>query len=62
MEIKRVRIKNFEHPPLVRDKLMLIYRVETDDGRKVTLTTTGDWKIGDVVDAIVKGLTNERMV
>ena len=57
MEIKRIKVRNFEHPPLVRDKLMITYRVETTDGKKTEVVTTGDWKLKDVVDAIVKGLT-----
>ena len=57
MEIKRIRVKNFENAPLVRNTPILVYKAETTDGKKFILQTTGNWKIGEVVDAIVKGLT-----
>ena len=57
MEIKRIRIRNFELPRPVKGENILIYKAETKDGKKFTLQTTGNWKVKDVVDAIVKGLT-----
>ena len=60
MEVKRIRIKNFEHPPLVKDTLMLTYRVETTDGKKIEVVTTGDWLLKDLVDEIVRKLENEH--
>ena len=58
MEIKRIRIRNFEHAPMVREKPILTYKIETTDGKKTEVVTTGDWLLKDVVDAIVKGLTD----
>lgn len=60
MEIKRIKIKGFEQAPLVRMSPMMTYKAETTDGRKIIVTTTGDWKLKDVVDAIVRGLKNEH--
>ena len=57
MEIKRIRIRNFELPKPVKGENILIYKADTTDGKKFILQTTGTWKIGDVVDAIVEGLT-----
>ncbi len=58
MEIKRIRIRNFEHAPMVREKPVLTYRIGTTDGKKFEMVTTGDWLLKDVVDEIVRGLTD----
>lgn len=57
MEVKRIKIHGFKHAPLVREVPTITHKVETTSGKKVTIKTPSDWKLKDIVDAIVERLT-----